>query len=100
MFFFLGEISLFFDKKIGKFLDFFVVLSINLINFSLFFVKFHENFDVKKRRKEHCLPLIIGNSFVEIPNYFSKRIGLSQLENFIILAVEYKYTWPHQILFF
>jgi hypothetical protein len=50
--FFWGEISLFSYKEIENFLDFLVVLNVNLIIFSLFFGSFHQNFDVKKRKKK------------------------------------------------
>ncbi len=51
-FFFSGEISLFFDKEIGKFLEFFF-LSANLIYLFFFWAKFHQIFYMKKLKKEH-----------------------------------------------
>jgi hypothetical protein len=49
---FSGEISVFFDKEIGKILDFFFCFfSVNSTYFSIFF-KFFQNFDLKNEKNE------------------------------------------------
>ncbi len=54
-FIFHGEILLFFDKEIGKILDFFFP-SVHVINFANFWVKIFQNFDMKRMKKENIKP--------------------------------------------
>jgi hypothetical protein len=51
-FFFSGKISIFFDKEIEKFLDFFCFPSGNRTNFSMFWLNFFHNLEIKKKKKK------------------------------------------------